>query len=78
MHAKSHSSAKPAATVIIPVRPATDADHAAGTATRGLLRRTLGLSHPSRRTLGVNHPSRRNFGVTEVERLRSAAVGVGG
>ena len=65
MHATSHSSAKPAATVIIPVRPATDADHTASTATRGLLRRTLGQYHPSRRTLGRTQPSRRTLGRTE-------------
>jgi hypothetical protein len=64
MHATSHPSAKPAATVIIPVRPATDPNHVPGTATRGLLRRTLGVGHPSRRTLGVGHPSRRTLGRT--------------
>jgi hypothetical protein len=68
MHATSHSSARPAAPEIIPVRPAAGSDHSAGTAGRDLLRRTLGRFTPSRRTLGLYHPSRRTLGRTQPSR----------
>jgi hypothetical protein len=56
------TSGTPAPEQIVPVRPTTTPDLAADTATRGLLRRTLGKSHPSRRTFGRYSPSRRTFG----------------
>jgi hypothetical protein len=54
--------------VIVPVRPATDPGQTSDTATRGLLRRTLGRYNPSRRTFGQYHPSRRTFGISHPSR----------
>jgi hypothetical protein len=48
--------------LIIPVRLDAAAAPAAGTAGRGLLRRTFGRYTPSRRTFGRYTPSRRTFG----------------
>jgi hypothetical protein len=48
--------------VIVPVRPAPEAGTSATAARTGLLRRVLGVAHPSRRTFGISHPSRRTFG----------------
>ena len=62
MATKSHPSAPHTATVIVPVRPAASPAQAPSTATRGLLRRTLGKNNYSRRTFGQYHPSRRTLG----------------
>ena len=61
MFTKSDPSARQAAMVIVPVRPAASPAQAPNTA-RGLLRRTLGRGNYSRRTLGRNNYSRRTFG----------------
>lgn len=62
MRTTSHAGTEQATKVIVPVRPTAGSARASGTATRGLLRRTLGRYSPSRRTLGISHPSRRTLG----------------
>jgi hypothetical protein len=53
----STGSERPASAAIIPVRPTASPSEAPVThPAAGLLRRTLGVSHPSRRTLGVSLP----------------------
>ena len=61
MATKSHPSAPHTATVIVPVRPAASPAQAPSTATRGLLRRTLGRgtyspAHPRQEQLLAAHP----------------------
>jgi hypothetical protein len=62
MFTKSRPTTRQAAKVIVPVQPAAGPEQAPGTATRGLLRRTLGKSNYSRRTLGRGTYSRRTLG----------------
>ena len=68
MATKSHPSAPHTATVIVPVRPAASPAQAPSTATRGLLRRTLGRGNYSRRTLGKSTYSRRTLGKSTYSR----------
>lgn len=68
MFTKSHTTADRATIDIVPVRPATGPGQAQDTATRGLLRRTLGRNLPSHRTFGRYTPSRRTFGRNEPSR----------